>query len=136
MKRTLPHPFGCFVGLLLCGQMVAAQTQPGAGPAKPQTTQHATQGAEADSAISADLGIGVGNTGVNAVRCFSPSANWYETENTELLRMIGEASQNAQEGVETELRYEQKHPNWTLDRILAERISMLKDLLDSESQSR
>jgi hypothetical protein len=137
MKRTLPQLFGCFVGLLLCAHLAAAQTQPGTEPAKPQTTQHATQGAEADSAIDADsvvtaqIGINPADTHMHGMLCSGPSMTWYDTENGALLHMIHEAA--GQSGVQTEIQYEERHPRMTAAGKLQARIDLLKSILDSES---
>uniref|UniRef100_A0A7V4XT65 Lipoprotein n=1 Tax=Acidobacterium capsulatum TaxID=33075 RepID=A0A7V4XT65_9BACT len=140
MKRTLPQLFGCFVGLLLCGHLALAQTQPGTEPAKPQTTQHVTQAAEADSAIDADsavsaqIGINPVYTQMHGMLCSGPSTTWYDTQNAALLHMIHEAG--GRSGVETEIQYEERHPHMTAAGKLQARIDLLKSILDSESGPR
>lgn len=65
----------------------------------------------------------------------SPAADWYAQENSQLLQMIGDASSDSKAATEAELQYERSHGLTAPARILAARISTLKQILARTEQS-
>lgn len=130
MKRTLPHLFGCFVGLLLCGQMVAAQTQPKPKsiPAKPLAEQSAPSKATAMSGIDADT------ADANLPKYPVPSGKWWKQENDLLLQMIGQVSSDGPAAKLAETEYERLNHITTPDAILATRVLTLNNILENTGQ--